>query len=208
VNGSACVPWYFPTPANQTINVCNPWESEIFLSFMSSVPQDICKCLPDCKATVYEPLIVSTPFRRCDSLSLGVSKLCDINNKGLPQPTMFGSQAMLEYNKLGVQSEAMDGIQSGKRLYAKTLPHGDVFTTNPQFYEAFQEDIAVVEICFRKSAIMQFSSQATMSWIDYFSAVGGLLGLVLGMGIVSFIEIFWVCLRLLALKLNCNHWIP
>jgi hypothetical protein len=41
-----------------------------------------------------------------------------------------------------------------------------------------------------------------MNWIDYLSAVGGLLGLVLGMGIVSFIELIWLCFRLAARKWN------
>ncbi len=35
-----------------------------------------------------------------------------------------------------------------------------------------------------------------MTWIDYFAEVGGLLGLVLGMGFVTFIEIVWLCLRI------------
>jgi hypothetical protein len=50
-------------------------------------------------------------------------------------------------------------------------------------------------------------SQLTMTWIDYFSMVGGLLGLVLGMGIVSFIELIWLCLRLGARKLKMSNWI-
>jgi hypothetical protein len=49
--------------------------------------------------------------------------------------------------------------------------------------------------------------QPTMTWVDYFSAVGGLLGLVLGMGIVSFIEVFWVCLRVAAFKMNLTDWV-
>ena len=46
-----------------------------------------------------------------------------------------------------------------------------------------------------------------MTWIDYFSTVGGLLGLVLGMGFISFIELFWLVLRIIALKLQLTRWI-
>jgi hypothetical protein len=46
-----------------------------------------------------------------------------------------------------------------------------------------------------------------MTWIDYFSTVGGLLGLVLGMGFISFIELFWLALRIIALKLQLTRWI-
>ena len=50
-------------------------------------------------------------------------------------------------------------------------------------------------------------SQLDMTWIDYFAAVGGLLGLVLGMGFVSFIELVWLGLRIFAKKLNLTNWI-
>ncbi len=50
-------------------------------------------------------------------------------------------------------------------------------------------------------------TQVTMSWIDYFSAVGGLLGLVLGMGIVSVVEIIWLALRLIARQLELTSLI-
>jgi hypothetical protein len=46
-----------------------------------------------------------------------------------------------------------------------------------------------------------------MTWIDYFSTVGGLLGLVLGMGIISFVELIWLCLRILAKHNNMTDWI-
>jgi len=46
-----------------------------------------------------------------------------------------------------------------------------------------------------------------MTWIDYFSAVGGLLGLVLGMGFFSLFELIWLCLRITSKKLNTTKWI-
>ena len=204
----ACIPWFYPTPANLSLYVCNPWETVKFLGFMSKVPAGVCQCLPDCSAIIYEPIIISTPLRKCDSSSLGVSKLCDINNKALPQPTMFGSQARLEFERYGCSSSALNGVESSTRFYANTLPNGDVFGTNPKNYSAFEKDIALVEVYFRKSNIFQMGRQARMNWIDYFSTVGGLLGLVLGMGIISIIELIWVCLRLAALKMNFQNLIP
>ena len=204
----ACIPWFYPTPANLSLYVCNPWETVKFLGFMSKVPAGVCQCLPDCSAIIYEPIIISTPLRKCDSSSLGVSKLCDINNKALPQPTMFGSQARLEFERYGFYSSFLNGVESSTRFYANTLPNGDVFGTNPKNYSAFEKDIALVEVYFRKSNIFQMGRQARMNWIDYFSTVGGLLGLVLGMGIISIIELIWVCLRLAALKMNFQNLIP
>jgi hypothetical protein len=34
-----------------------------------------------------------------------------------------------------------------------------------------------------------------MNWNDYFSNVGGIYGLVLGMGIISLVELFWLLLQ-------------
>ena len=72
-------------------------------------------------------------------------------------------------------------------------------------YDAYEKDIAIVQFYYKKSTIIQMGTQVTMSWIDYFSAVGGLLGLVLGMGIVSVIEIVWLCLRIIAKKLELSN---
>ena len=46
-----------------------------------------------------------------------------------------------------------------------------------------------------------------MNWIDFLSTLGGLLGLVLGMGFVSFIELAWLGFRLVARSYNLNQWI-
>jgi hypothetical protein len=46
-----------------------------------------------------------------------------------------------------------------------------------------------------------------MTWVIFFSNIGGLLGLVLGMGIISVIELFWLALRILASACNLTDWI-
>ena len=93
------------------------------------------------------------------------------------------------------------------RINGREISKGDIFKKSPATYTTFEKDLAWVEIYYPKSSVLQIGSQQKMSWIDYFSTVGGLLGLVLGMGIVSFIEIFWLCLRMAARKLNLNDWI-
>jgi len=83
----------------------------------------------------------------------------------------------------------------------------DIFEPPQKTYDAFDQDIAMVQIIYQKSTAVVMGSQLTMTWIDYFSAVGGLLGLVLGMGFISFIELFWLGMRMVALKLNFTKWI-
>jgi hypothetical protein len=99
------------------------------------------------------------------------------------------------------------GIRSSLRRFANTLPDGDVFRDNMN-YDAYDKDIAMVQIFFQKSTVFQMGSQPRMTWIDYLSTVGGLLGLVLGMGFVSFIELFWLCLRLAAHQWKYTNLIP
>jgi len=47
----------------------------------------------------------------------------------------------------------------------------------------------------------------SMTWVIFFSNIGGLLGLVLGMGIISVIELFWLALRIMASACNLTDWI-
>jgi hypothetical protein len=44
-------------------------------------------------------------------------------------------------------------MTSSNRTLGRTLPDGDVFTTNPKTYDAFEEDIAVVQIFFKSPTI-------------------------------------------------------
>jgi hypothetical protein len=207
-DSQACIPWYFPSPVGTKVTFCDPWETLSFLGFMSRVPDDQCtQCYPDCNNVIYETSIISVPFRRCDSYNLGISRLCNLKSKTLPQPTKFASQIKTEYAERNLTPAYINYMVSSVRQYASKLPDGDVFTQNPKNYDAFEKDIAMVQIFFSKSTVFQMGSQPRMTWIDYFSTVGGLLGLVLGLGIPSFIEIIWVCCRMLAFKAKLTDWV-
>jgi len=43
--------------------------------------------------------------------------------------------------------------------------------------------------------------------VDFFSNIGGLLGLCLGMGFISFIELVWLSLRIGAQAFGLKDWI-
>ncbi len=78
----------------------------------------------------------------------------------------------------------------------------------PSNYNAFEKDIALVNIIYKKSTAVLMGSQNRMTWIDFFATVGGLLGLVLGMGFISFVELFWLGLRILSRQFELTKWIP
>lgn len=203
-SSNACIPWYFPS-SSDTISFCDPWQTLIFLDIMvAGIPDDACShCIPDCRTTLYEHTLSTVPFRRCDSSNLGISPFCDLNPRVKLSPDKFAQQVLDEYAAKGKTEPFLSSLKSAIRTYPE-----EVFTQNPTTYDAFEKDIAVVEIYFEKPTIFQMGSQPRMTWVDYLSNVGGLLGLVLGMGIVSFIELIWLCLRVLAKKYNFSHIIP
>ena len=125
-----------------------------------------------------------------------MSFLCKLSSDSKPFPKMFSSQ--IDYYGMAPPT-----------LRNSTLLNRDknIFIKNQPTYDAFEIDIATVEIYFKKSSTIQMGRQSKMNWIDYFSTVGGLLGLVLGMGFVSFIELVWLGLRFIARYLNFSQWI-
>tara|TARA_A100001015_G_C14956626_1_gene699063 strand:- start:913 stop:1173 length:261 start_codon:yes stop_codon:yes gene_type:complete len=76
-------------------------------------------------------------------------------------------------------------------------------------YNAWEEDIAVVNIFFGKETVMgknvrktfpifpEFERGIRMGPVDFIASLGGLFGLCLGFSVISFIEIlYWVVVRM------------
>ena len=156
---------------------------------------------------IYDTSVTTVQFRRCDSGNVGVSRFCTLDNGKLPSPKKFGQQIIDEFSTSTNPPSFVKTMVSNIRSYDKTLEGGDIFWSNPTTYDAYTEDIAMVQIYFKKSTILQMGSQPSMTWIDYLSAVGGLMGLVLGMGFVSVIELVWLCLRIISKKAGLTKWI-
>ena len=86
------------------------------------------------------------------------------------------------------------------------------------YYNAYEKDIAVVNIYFGKPTVfgrflswtapskvsleipfycLEFERSAKMTWFDFISSIGGVCGLCLGISFVSVIEIiYWFSIRL------------
>ena len=59
-------------------------------------------------------------------------------------------------------------------------------------YDAFEDDIGIVNIFFVDSTIKKFITSHKMSVFDYITEIGGSLGLFMGISIISVIEfIYW-----------------
>ena len=69
-------------------------------------------------------------------------------------------------------------------------------------YNAFEEDIAFVNIFFGQADIKKYQTKIKMSNIEFISLVGGNIGFALGLSVISVAEIiYWFTVRLF---LNCT----
>jgi hypothetical protein len=211
--GTLCFPWYIPPP-NDSIAMCDPWTSSDFFQIMTEeIPDSLCSyCLRDCDSTLYEPTINMVPFEKCDASNLGVSQFCQVDAK-LQQPMLASVYTQITKEFVNVDNgyyassnipEYILSFNTKTRIRSKGY---NIFKKNQETYNAYDRDFAMVEIIFPKSTVLQINNQLAMTWTDYFSAVGGLLGLVLGMGFVSFFELLWLSLRIISKRLKLTDWI-
>ena len=91
--------------------------------------------------------------------------------------------------------------------YDESIPNVEsnlrVIRGNPNFfsklnhkYNAYEKDIAVLEIFWETQTVLFFSSEQRQNWIGFLSNIGGILGLCIGISIVTFVEIFWTCIQI------------
>ena len=116
------MPWYFPSPPDQTAPPCDPWQSKEFLNFMSTVPDNKCEdCLPDCITTIYKSSATSAEFRRCDEKNAGNSLLCSLEPDLVAVPPIWGQDVKEDYgNSFGAMPNYVkDGrwSETNKRRY-------------------------------------------------------------------------------------------
>jgi len=65
-------------------------------------------------------------------------------------------------------------------------------------YDAYDLDLAQVQFFFKTSTIIEFESNPSLTWVTFFSNIGGLLGLCIGLSIVTVVELFWLGLKIVA----------
>jgi hypothetical protein len=172
------------------------------------IPDNLCShCLPDCTKTSYDTKQTMTLFPYCNIRNIGANRFCKLGkNKPLPMTDRFGKQINNDED-LEDSDYALNVPMGDSDIYNQN-ENGDIFLTElVEMQDAFVTDVAVVELFYQRPTALVMGSQLAMTWIDYFATVGGLLGLMLGMGLVSFIEIIWLFLRILARQLNWTDWI-
>ena len=194
-----CSPWYFPTPEDAP-NICDPWQAVQMSEIMANVPVNTCNyCLADCVSTILKNRISTAPLRKCQLNSLGSNSFCNKNDKLLLSSEFLSNLVSTEYLKrFSTQPYFIRKLFiSSERKFGTSLLYGDVFESTNKPYNANDKDIAIVQIFFRLGYTTKIQRSQFMNWIGYFSNVGGIYGLVLGMGLISIVEIFWLAIQYL-----------
>jgi len=127
-----------------------------------------------------------------------MSDFCNIDNiNSLPQPYIFAQQVIDEYNlTIKLNPPYIQNMESNIRTVVDNPLVPNVFHHIERSYNAYEKDIAVVNVYFDTPTVLKFETKSRMGWIDFLSSVGGLLGLCVGLSIVTLIELFWLGLRL------------
>ena len=178
------------------------------------VPKGICRhCLPDCETTKYESSISYAKLQKCESMTTGSEQvLCNLVKEPL-NPTPWVAMAQTEFDSekesipwyLDTSSSILNKTRfSNKRLRFKenNANYAELFPTeikrNPT-YDAFEDDIGIINVYFAGDKISKFVTANRMSINDFMSRIGGSLGLGMGISFISIIElIYWFTIRLSA----------
>ena len=84
---SICTLYLFILVTDDSMKMCNPWETKDFLNYTEIIPDGTCShCLPDCISTIYETEVSSAPFKPCDHTNLESSDMCILTNDWINPP--------------------------------------------------------------------------------------------------------------------------
>ena len=210
--GASCTPWFIPK-IDDGIRTCDAWQSSYFMKlFRAKSSENFCShCLPDCSSQIFEATSSSSsPFADCDLNNAGGETFCDLNS-GEPMSEKFSTMIKTNFQMMNNTIEAnlpyISSLDSSLRSTNKDIVYVKAPGSALKTYDAFDEDIALLEIVFDTSTMFVYQSSSTENWVNYLADVGGLLGIVLGMGFISFIEVIWVIVRLLSAWFGCKNWV-
>jgi hypothetical protein len=101
------------------------------------------------------------------------------------------------YRRAGAVPGYIKGLASNRRKrHYDTLLNIEPLTGRTT-YDAWEEDLAVVNIFFGQETATELERSIRQSPVDFISSLGGLFGLCLGFSIISFLELlYWGVVRL------------
>ena len=220
----SCIPWYYPLKPNVVEKLCNPWNIVKFNEILKKqIPRGLCdKCLPDCSATRYETSISYAELQKCDSTSIGgTSMLCNLL-EGAVNPSPWISAAQAEYTNmnytvpwyLSTSPTSSTASETDKkfsdvrsRFQGKDANElNELFITemvNNPTYNAYEKDIGIINVYFGQRDALKYETANRMGYSDFIYQIGGSLGFVMGVSMISIVEVFyWIFFRILGNIVN------
>jgi len=119
----------------------------------------------------------------------------------LPEPQIWAQGILQELIRENISNPAFlqrVKLTPAERYYQTDYIPFNAFNPPNVTYDAYEKDIAIVQFYFMTSSVIEFKTSPSQNWIDYFSAIGGLLGLCIGLSIVTIVELFWLLFRILS----------
>ena len=155
------------------------------------------RCLPNCGGTTYEMTVTSAPFRQCDQANMGLTRLCDLNVNLNPQKWAdLILNSYLHHGDGNIPDYIVNKIKTKMRKHPEDKLFG-VWNRGDESYNAFQKDISVATFYFPRHTALELVKTPKMSMVDFLSQVGGIIGLCVGISLISFIEIiYWLSVKL------------
>jgi hypothetical protein len=93
-------------------------------------------------------------------------------------------------------------IISSQRFLIPKGFNGTLSTNSVIEYDAYDRDIAMLNVYFETPTVLEYTTQHSKTWFDFISAVGGNGGLFIGFSIVTILEIVWLIFQALSLYLT------
>ena len=202
-----CAPWFYPVTDKQ-LEPCDPWEQKDFQEIMGKVPYNECKyCLPDCEGNIFETKIDRASLQKCDHTNLGANLFCNLARDAM-NPSIWSQEARDEFKEKSgnvpeylLKNSANKTVFTNRRYHVpdpgkmKALVFQKQVEANPT-YNAFDDDIAMVNFYFEKQTIQQLERSLKMTMPNYIAQMGGMFGLGIGFSFISFVElIYWMSIR-------------
>ena len=173
------------------------------------MPTEICsQCLPDCSSVEYSSSMTSAELQTCDGTTTGsTGLLCNVMNNAI-NPAPWITMAQHEYRKSNQTIPwYLATISSKKRANStrfsdeRTRSQEDgteLFSWDTEKYDAFKKDIGIINIFFAQKQISKFVTRNRMTNFDFVYQIGGSLGFVMGISMVSLTEIaYWILFPIL-----------